>query len=562
VVNILRRGRTFCALYTPFMMTSGERIGREWPPGERSGRPVNVLRDRHLPAGARLLGYAWLIERFGLRVPRPPRLAAAAGRHRPREAPGWLLLPERHSPSQDTLAAHLTIALKWEGVDLGVLAALFAAVSDEDVAEAVRSAPLGAYMRRAWFLHEWLTGRRLDLQDLGKVRAVDAVHPEQQIALAGGTISPRHRVRDNLPGTRAFCPLVRRTPAVVRWQEMRLDARARAVTGRTHPDLLARAAAFLLLSDSKASYRIEGERPSPDRAMRWARTIARAGTTALSAESLEELQRQVVGDDRFVKLGLRTQGGFVGEHDRHTQEPIPDHVSARWEDLPSLMDGIVAYDERAGRGATDAIVAAAVAAFGLVYVHPFEDGNGRIHRWLIHHVLAASGFTPPDVVFPVSAVILREIAEYRKVLESYSRPLLQCIDWRPTPEGNVEVLNDTASWYRYFDATAHAEFLYRCVQTTVEHDLPYEVAYLEAYDRFTAGITAMVDMPARTLDLLHRFLRQNEGRLSQRAREREFAALTDQEVARAEALYAEFAASLPMRAPSPDDPHSTEAPDA
>ncbi|MEP7346352.1 MAG: Fic family protein, partial [Gemmatimonadaceae bacterium] len=209
------------------------------------------------------------------------------------------------------------------------------------------------------------------------------------------------------------------------------------------------------------------------------------------------------------------------------------------------VQGIAEYDQRAGLGEMEPVVAAAVEAFGFVYVHPFEDGNGRVHRWLLHHVLAASDFAPAGVVFPLSAAILRAIADYRRVLESYSRPLVECIDWRATPEGNVEVLNETASWYRYFDATAHAEFVYRCVAATIEFDLPFEVAYLRAFDGFVEGVTLIVDMPERTLNLLHRFLRQNDGRLSERARQREFAALADQEVARIEALYAESVADLP-----------------
>jgi hypothetical protein len=46
-------------------------------------------------------------------------------------------------------------------------------------------------------------------------------------------------------------------------------------------------------------------------------------------------------------------------------------------------------------------------------------------------------------------------------------------------------------------------------------------------------------MPRTTLDLLFRFLRQNEGALSKRAREREFAKLTEGEVAEIEQIYAE-----------------------
>ena len=42
---------------------------------------------------------------------------------------------------------------------------------------------------------------------------------------------------------------------------------------------------------------------------------------------------------------------------------------------------------------------------------------------------------------------------YRKVLESFSKPRLDFIEWKATPDGNVEGLNDTIDLYRYFDAT-------------------------------------------------------------------------------------------------------------
>jgi Fic family protein len=198
---------------------------------------------------------------------------------------------------------------------------------------------------------------------------------------------------------------------------------------------------------------------------------------------------------------------------------------------------VIAYAARGVAGRVDPVVVAAAVAFGFVYVHPFSDGNGRLHRWLIHQVLAAAGYNPPGVVFPVSAAILRNIQSYREVLESHSRPLLDYIDWRAAPNGNIEVLNDTGDYYRYFDATMHAEFLYRCVEQTIERDLPDEVAYLQAYDRFAHGIQEIADMPAEKIELLHRFLRQENGRLSKRARENEFAALTDREAEQIESLY-------------------------
>ena len=76
-----------------------------------------------------------------------------------------------------------------------------------------------------------------------------------------------------------------------------------------------------------------------------------------------------------------------------------------------LVAGLVHFVNRALTGGIDPIVVAAAAAFGLVYIHPFEDGNGRIHRWLVHHVLAAGGLTPRELVFPVSHVIQRRISD-------------------------------------------------------------------------------------------------------------------------------------------------------
>jgi hypothetical protein len=508
--------------------------------GERESQLVNAFRGRVLPEPAIPAGYGALMDRYALQVPLPPRLAGIAARHHPESTAEWMLLTPRHAP-RDSLGGHLEFALKWEGVNLSVLAPLFRLVSAEDVAEVVQEKPKGSYARRIWFLYEWLTGEELEVPNPGKVKAVPAVDPRHQFSLPEGRLSSRHKVIDNLPGTPAFCPLVRRTALLESFVGMKLDQRARDVLGRTHPDVVTRAAAFLLLQDSRSSFEIEGEQPTHERTSRWGRAIARAGATPLSAAALEALQAEVIGDARFVRLGLRAEGGFVGIHDRVTHRPIPEHISARPEDLPDLVQGVVEYDRIALEGRVDPVVTAAAVAFGFVYIHPFEDGNGRLHRWLIHHVLSRAGYNPPGVIFPISAAILREIDLYKRILESYSSTLLPLVEWRPTERGNVEVLNDTIDYYRYFDATTHAEFLYHCVRVTVERDLPFEVVYLESYDRFVLSLQEIVDMPSATADLLHRFLRQNDGRLSSRARKREFSALTDEEVGRVEQLYSETA---------------------
>jgi len=503
---------------------------------QRFSGPVTVFQEKRLPEKAAPAGYGALIDAYDLSVPLPRILFAIGERHRVIGEAGWRILTPRHAP-HPTLEGHLTFALKYEGLDLAVLKRLFLAVGAENIAALVRSKPTGTYARRLWFLYEWLTGRELDLPDAEAGRYVPAVDPERQWATTGET-SSRHRVRNNLPGTPAFCPLVFRTEALERFVEMNLAGRAQEIIVDVPRDLLARTAAFLLLKDSKSSYAIEGERPPQDRIQRWGRAIGEAGRQPLDLDELLRLQKIVIGDARFVRLGIRGEGGFVGEHDRETQMPLPDHISARAEDLTDLIDGMAAFDGGPARE-LDPVIAATVLAFGFIYIHPFDDGNGRIHRYLVHHVLAQRGFNPPGVVFPVSAAILERIDDYGRVLESYSSRLLPLIEWEPTERSNVRVLNDTGDFYRFFDATPHAEFLYACVRKTIEEDLPNETDFLRRFDRFRQSVTDFIDMPDRMIDLLFGFLHQNGGRLSNRARAREFDALTDEEVRRIERIYME-----------------------
>lgn len=489
-----------------------------------------------------MAGYVALIDAYGLEVPLPRRLSAIGEKHRILEGDGWRILTPRHAPAA-SLQGHLVFALKREGVDLAVLKRLFGATGPAPIAALMRATPTGRYARRIWFLYEWLTGDRLDLPDATKGSYFPVVDETIQFAVPGPT-SSRHRVRNNLPGTPEFCPMVFRTQVLADFLAMDLSRRARQVIAQVPRHLLARTAAFLLLEDSKSSYAIEGDRAPQDRIQRWGRAIGQSGKQGLDLDELLRLQRMVIGDARFVRLGLRTEGGYIGERDRDTQMPLPDHISARHDDLRSLIAGMVAFDEGPAQS-LDAVIAATLLAFGFLYIHPFEDGNGRLHRYLIHHVLARRGFNPPDVVFPVSSAILDQIDAYRRVLEDYSRRLTPVIEWEPTESGNVRVLSDTSDFYRFFDATAQAEFLYACVRKTIEFDLPNEADFFRRYDLFRDRIERVVDMPDSTIDLLFNFLHHNDGRLSGRARAYEFEKLTDEETLRIESIYGEEFGPLP-----------------
>jgi Fic/DOC family len=514
-------------------------IRRLLAPEQAGGnKPITVFRGRRLPVPAYPAGYTALIDRYKLPVPLHHEMAAISPKNTRRKEDGWAIYPAALHPGNDAVD-HLVFALKYEGVQLLTLKKIFEAFDKGELEAAAVARPTSGYLRRLCYLYEWLIDDRLHIDDVSAGAYVELVDPQMQYTTAVPENDRRFRIRDNLPGTPMFCPVVYRTHRLDAYIERDLSAKARQIVESAPKELIGRAAAFLLLSDSKASFAIEGENPPKDRLARWGYTISKAGQIALRTDTLIRLQQDLIGDDRFVKTGLREEGGFVGRHDAKGQ-PVPEHISANSEDLPTLLEGLSYFDEFSKQLRFHPVLTAACISFGFVYIHPFEDGNGRIHRFLMHHVLAERKFTPEQIVFPISSVILDDVARYKDVLESVSRPLLEWISWRPTDKGNVDVEDETSDYYRYFDATLHAEFLFKCLERAVETDLPNELGFLEVRDKFHERVTNIVDMGERYLDLLLRFLQQGHGHLSKRAREKEFRNLDEREVLLIEGIFAQL----------------------
>ena len=145
-------------------------------------------------------------------------------------------------------------------------------ILQDEIEVVARSKPTGRYSRRIWFLYEWLLGRALNLPDATLGSYVPVVDTDQQYGSRGTKVT-RQRVRNNLPGTPEFCPLVFRTEALDAFVAMDLPKRAQTIMADVPKDVLARTAAFLLLKDSRSSFAIEGEQPPHDRLRRtWRRS--------------------------------------------------------------------------------------------------------------------------------------------------------------------------------------------------------------------------------------------------------------------------------------------------
>lgn len=242
---------------------------------KQNSHEVKVFHDRLAPEPGTLIGYAALIAAHDLKVPLPDKIALIGEKHRRYSTDEWEIFTPRHK-SEDTLAGHLTFALKYEGVDLGVLNALFSKIAGDDIKEIIEQEPTSQYARRIWFFYEWLTGEKLDIPDIKTGNYVDALDEKLQYP-GSPENSPRYRVRNNLPGVKDFCPLIRRTEKLDKYIAARLNEKLDNSLSPVRRDLLMRAAAFVLLKDSKASYAIEGESPPQNRIQRWGKAIGQAG---------------------------------------------------------------------------------------------------------------------------------------------------------------------------------------------------------------------------------------------------------------------------------------------
>ncbi|WP_188939405.1 Fic family protein [Dyadobacter endophyticus] len=498
---------------------------------------ISIFHGTSLPEPGFLAGYSALMKAFNLKAPRPESLAMISAKHKIANRDGWLIFSPRHQPDQ-TLIGHLIFALKYEGVDLYLIKQVFLAAGKSEVTNLVKRTPNGKYVRRIWLLYEWLFNERLEIPDLAQGNYVKLIDERLQYASKSPTKSSRHRITNNLPGVPEFCPLIRRTEILDKYIDSRLSEKLKKIINGVNPIVIARAASHLQLKEANASYAIEGERPLHRQAILWGLTIGKSGPSKITQEELVRLAQIVLGGGKTPVAGYRRQQGFIGEHDYLSGMPIPDHISARWEDLEGLMDGLIKTAESLETdNQFDTVLAAAIVAFGFVFIHPFADGNGRLHRYLIQYLLHRKGFIPKGQVIPVSAIILNQILNYRRVLESFSLPRLPLIEWKPAPDNNVQINNETGDLYRYFDATQQAEFLYSCVLETIEVTIPEQINYLQKYDRMKAFLDDFVPLADNMVSRLVHFLNEGKGHISKWVKDHELKEFTESEVLEIEAKY-------------------------
>ena len=417
-------------------------------------------------------------------------------------------------------------ALKYECLDLRIWRAILTKIGPDIIRHWVIESPTSKYARKAWFLYERLTLEALDLLNAATGNYVPIADESLQFVSPTVRRSPRHRVVDNLLGDMNFCPLVRKSRRLREWSNSDLSERAQRVVAQIDPRDLQRATDYLYRKETKASFLIEREEVSPTREDRFMVALQDADHTLWYNEiQLVRLQNEIV-DPRYAEPGYRTKQVYVGQTLPSGSERV-HYPCPRTADVSRLMAGWRICLDRTLK--VHPVIQAALLGFGFVFIHPFEDGNGRIHRFIIHATLARRKFAPANVVIPVSATMLRKRDAYDHALEAHSNVIIPFVNFHLNDDGEMTVENETLDLYRFWDATAQCEYLFEALDEAIRVDLPEELRVLRAYDAGLRALLKVVDMPDRRANLLLRLIIGNGYRLAKRRRE-EFAELSDAEL--------------------------------
>lgn len=182
--------------------------------------------------------------------------------------------------------------------------------------------------------------------------------------------------------------------------------------------------------------------------------IEEAAATQPSTETFTEIHRQLMtrAPNSSIAGQIRERQNWIGGNDYTPCDA--DFVPPPHEEVGALLDDLARFMEE---DILPPLVQAAITHAQFETIHPFEDGNGRTGRALIHVILSRRGLTP-SFVPPISVVFARNKDGYIRSLtlfredelpawiESFAACALQAARLGERYVGRVRVLHD--EWRR------------------------------------------------------------------------------------------------------------------
>ena len=465
------------------------------------------------------IGYEYLRTQLGLPVFPVVHPASIRPVNRILDAQDELQVPKSVAPKSDHPIEHLLFALRYEGINLQILAETMPKIAGEDLIARLRESPSGLFIRKACYLWEWFTNGELSNLPAISGPYGDLFDPADYVT---GIVrkNAKWRINFNGLGSAEYCPVVRLTQPVKDGIASDILGRTKAFLASLGPINADRALSWAYLSETDSSFAIEREAPSQRKAETFVALLLQAHEKIeLTEEYLADLQSATISNPYEKAACFRHEqnwlrwGGLRGAGSVTYVPPSPELLA---KIMPAFMDMANALPRQ-----TDPVVAASVASFGFVYLHPFMDGNGRLSRFLFHHALCQSGKLDQGLLLPVSVAMKRHETEYLEVLQSFSKPARKLWDvyWADADQFDFK-FKGADSIYRFWDATPCVEFGYRMTEQALSVDLRQETEFLANFDRISKAVNNEFDIRGNDLHLLIVSALQNEGRVSNNRRKK------------------------------------------
>ncbi|WP_460143779.1 Fic family protein [Pseudomonas sp. S2_A02] len=446
------------------------------------------------------VGYAHLIDALDLKAIEVKRPALIQPVTRLEKIGGALSVPLSVAPAKEDYLAHITFALKHEGVNLAILAQALPRIDGQILVEAITEAPSSAYLRKICFLWEFFTDQHLDYPDNPRGTATFLFDPDNYIT--GPSVrNSRWRVDFNGLGTLRYCATVERTAEIQTLLDYDILGRSKAFIGSLPKEMMDRAINWAYLSETENSFAIEKEAPSEQKAQRFVQLLRQAHQRQpLTEDYLVALQNSAISNPFDRAAAFRHEQNHLSNSFRGaagvTYVP-PDPELCR-----ELMEELMTFANRAPEQ-LDPLVAAGIASFGFVFLHPFMDGNGRLSRFLIHLALCRSGALENGLLLPVSVAMKREEQHYLEALQSFSKPAREFWDvrWIDAETMTFNFIGDS-SIYRYWDATDCVAFTMEMAKRALEVELREETDFLQRFDALVKVVNENYDVRGNLLSRL------------------------------------------------------------
>ena len=462
------------------------------------------------------LGYEFLRESLALPALALERPALLKPVTRVEPGESFLSIPRHVAPRSDDPLAHLLFALKHEGTNLQVLSLALPRIAPAALLEELRRAPTGSYIRLACSLWERFSGHELvDLPAVGGPTV--PVFDPQRYLTGPDRRDPRWRVSFNGLGSLRYCASVERSAWLDRALASDVLGRTRNFMHALEGGMTDRALSWAYLHETEDSFAIERETPTEDKSRAFIALLQQAHEGRdLSEDYLVELQNSVLSNPFDKAVQFRREQNWLRGPSRGAAGVtyVPPPADLAFELMEELMVFANAAPSR-----IDPVVAAAIASFGFVFIHPFMDGNGRLSRFLFHQALCRSGQLAKGMLLPVSVAMKRHEQDYLEVLQRYSRRTRQFWSVRWIDEGQYDFsFRGDAAIYRYWDATPCVEFAYRMAEQALEVELRQETEFLARYDAVWKAVNDRFDLRGNDLATLVLACLGNDGLVSRNRR--------------------------------------------